>query len=950
MALRKPPLKSGLWLALAVLLGTVAVLVFLGWVARAQEVTVHPTDYIILVDNSPSVHGAAEHPAGAGRDPRQLRLRYACLLGSYLDMICAQTEGCPEQSGIRLSVILFGGQAHVTRHLTETLRWDESAIYDEIISFTDFYTAFSAAYREFEAAETWSQGRNAVIVLFTDGQSHPRAGDPEADYQAVQSLVREKLRVDEPVRLFIYGVIGIDIFGTNFQPIVSVINEFTGESDFAQISLQPLTDDLRSGLVEMGKKISDVFWFYTPPPRLALRQDYTVSVPRKPVFSRFEEVPLFLCFPGDPVLTATVAVQHQTGAFTGTALPIGGNNCVATFLPAGWIISGTYTTTGEVVVSTPVITGTQNVPRILWARTFWLPVVEPPRLRGLVPAREWAVDQPLTFTLVVSSAAELPGDPRQYLSINVHSPAVGASHVPTGAITPTWLPDLRTLPDGQPLDRAYRVPLPAEALAEPGNLVVQASVDVSRTVSGLTNIHHAMKPEIVTLTRYATLPIIGPVAERILRRFVIPPLGLLALLLALILWYIIATWPYRQLELAVQRARRGKKDVRAVAAYQKAVDTSYYESLERWRKLRTLGALAFQQLLARGQYKRAILYKTAFYLARGDDVSRQIVALGMAWRWRDKPTFFIQESRRFLRESPPDFFLFAGLAPLAWVEQEFTAPGQKWLAKATHGAKEAALVLMPWLRGRPVTMQAVEDGLDPDRPENLARVESPYERAVRLARAADPAVERYPGHRWLQQIRRHMVETLQGPRGSLQIPRDRRYLWESELPAFLADRAGPTAALSLIYYEMETGLDHRPYPAAQTDLPSLAELLDDAVKVLTHLAQDPVFGEQWRGLRATFMALHELAAGAVEGIKVDGLLNQASQSMPGASIPPPTRQDIEEQPGHGSTMVEFLERALKAFQQRDRRELSRLRSEARFLEPPVREVLRAILRRWEREW
>jgi len=115
-------------------------------------------DIILLIDNSTSMRAS---------DPRRIRIRAARMFVDYLNLIAE-----PEAPSPRVGVISFGGELGRQTPLTRVDRAGsiKKGILYEAIPYTDFPKALEAAYEQLRAGGTFTEGRQGVVILLTDGR------------------------------------------------------------------------------------------------------------------------------------------------------------------------------------------------------------------------------------------------------------------------------------------------------------------------------------------------------------------------------------------------------------------------------------------------------------------------------------------------------------------------------------------------------------------------------------------------------------------------------------------------------------------------------------------------------------------------------------------------------------------------------------------------------------
>ncbi len=183
-------------------------------ISVAHHVAMQPVDIVLIIDQSGSMSGYRGFPP---TDPRGWRVE----AGRYLISNLA-VKTAPEAVA-RLGIVHFGTTA--PRELVVPLRELDSTeaarrMADELealnLGWTNFLDAFQQADRLFQEAGTFEQGRQAVVITFTDGEPQDeRRLHPERYFSELDSFLGRYR--ENAVDLFVVGIDAVDLAWSQYR-------------------------------------------------------------------------------------------------------------------------------------------------------------------------------------------------------------------------------------------------------------------------------------------------------------------------------------------------------------------------------------------------------------------------------------------------------------------------------------------------------------------------------------------------------------------------------------------------------------------------------------------------------------------------------------------------------------------------------------------------------------
>ena len=710
-------------------------------------------DIIFLVDVSSSTCpradvGKVPWCPQAGTDPEGVRLPFIRLAGAEIRRRC---------SDCRFAVITFSATAQTTIGLEDEWRPDRLEL--GVSPGTDFRAAFRAALAEFTRAKTWESGKEAVIVLVSDGIPSMPDLSAEEIIQESAALLRDS---KGPVYLYVCYLHKEEDWNpwlrdTYFSGILQ------DENFFRIVTPLQAAQNLADRLVPLSPVVPTPSQLGTLEPALTVR----LVSPRQAFIPSWTPIVCPVSGPAVRLLGGTIILNARNGGEVSLPLaPRPSDSCLEgptlseDFSPGTYsaLLAGIRYEWGDLKVSLPEIEEGE------------IQLLSPVSVKVRAPLRIYVREAPQLWVEIQNGRTLLVSETLPVvLYLNERE-----------LRSEEWQQvDFQTGQPG-PDDVTIGIQLSKKLFTRPGEAHLEIYLDVPTLPDGLP-IPPAWRRQEVRFE------VISP-WERTSRRIG----GFLAALLSLLLLLILA-WRY-QPELATSYAMIS----RSPEAYHLATRVWNREESRHRDRFRARMASLLTRFFNIAQGRRGGLYQRLFYLANVSETLREALAFGLSRRWSEQPARFLEEANVLARQIPPDLFLFAALSPL--------------------------------FKSRSPLIRTIHL----DEPADLAREESVYDQARRLALLRDPAIARRTDLEFIKNARQYGVQVLRDP--SLRPPwiisgdKDLSYLVGAQIGR------NPILLLSLIYYEMDEGF--APDVAPQ-DRPRVEEILRNAREILDRLPDDP---------------------------------------------------------------------------------------------------------------
>lgn len=591
----------------------------------AQQPPSTPKDIIFLVDISPSTCtkvqvGKIPLCPQIGTDPEGVRPSFIRLAGAEIRRRC---------SDCRLAVIAFGATARTFIGLKDEWRPDRLEL--EVIPGTDFRAAFQAALAEFARAGTWESGREAVIVLISDGIPSVPDLSPEEVVQESATLLRDS---SGPVSLYVCYLRDKEDWAPWRRD--AYFSEILYDENFFRI-ITPFqaAQALADRLISLGPFVPTSTPSGTPEPAPVVR----LVSPRQAFIPSW--TPIVCPVSGPPVrlLKGTVILKASSGEEISLPLAtrpsdgcLEGPTLSEDFLPGTYsvLLAGIRYEWGALNVSLPEVEEGE------------IQLLSPISVRVRAPLRIYVREAPQLW-VEVQNGRTLPISDSLPLKLHLNGRELRPEE---------WQQvDFQTGQPG-PDDVTAGIQLSEKLFTKPGEARLEIYLDVPTLPDGLP-IPLAWRRQEVRFE------VISP-WERTSRRVG----GWIAALLLLLMLLLFA-WRY-QPELATSYAILSQSP----EAYDLATRVWAREESRHRDRFRARMASLLARFFNIAQGRRGGLYHRLFYLANISETLREALAFGLARRWSEQPARFLEEANVLARQIPPDLFLFAALSPLS----EFRSP------------------------------------------------------------------------------------------------------------------------------------------------------------------------------------------------------------------------------------------------------------------------------------
>jgi len=589
-------------------------------------------DVVFLVDVSPSTCtedqvGKVPWCSEIGTDPRGFRQQFVQIAGAAL------RRRCPS---CRLGVIAFGGTAEPIIRLDEEWRADRLVL--EVRPNTDFRAAFRAALDEFHRAGTWAQGREAIIVLVSDGLPNVPGLEPEDVLKESAMILQNS---EKGFSLYVYYLREEEDWASWFK--VGYFEHLLrpGENFFPLSMPTTVALQLADQLVPLAP-VSP-----TPPTPESGFHIVGLSSPRQAFAPLWQPI---VCPSPDAEITlleGKVLLSRADGYETSLNLQPDSGGCLyGPFLPDDFP-PATYTVTltgvryqrNSIYATMPeqVEGSIRLLPSLALKIQAPLRVrqAEAVRLRVEIRNGKYALsapELPLTLTLRLNGT-EIPPDDWEYLGIYPGEPG--------------------------PDDVAAEIQISRRFFRKPGVVHMECYLNIEETPDGVQIPpawrHQEARFEVVSFWEWYR------------RGFLLGLLVVVLVLICVILGLLArAHWP----EIVTGYALMIQPSI----APDLVTRVWTQEDAQHRHRFRTRIASYLKRIFEIGWGHRGAILQRLFYLAGRSDALREALALSLARRWEENPGCFLEESLELARHVPADLFLFAGLSPVLNLSPAYVGP------------------------------------------------------------------------------------------------------------------------------------------------------------------------------------------------------------------------------------------------------------------------------------